>query len=239
MALLDLASIEPPSAHDRVVEVVALLGGRRVLIGAVLGVAAVALVAALFVWPRTPPVEDSLPMATAPSSSSEPLSTSTTATTVVVYAAGAIAHPGVYEFATGARVDDLLAAAGGAIAGADLDRLNLAAPLADGTRIYVPRKGEVEPPVVAGNASPSGDPGGTGTDSASSNDAAAPSSPVDLNSADESALESLPGVGPATAAAIIAYRQEHGPFTSVDQLLDVRGIGDGKMAQLRDFVVVG
>lgn len=149
---------------------------------------------------------------------------------VMVHAAGAVSHPGVYVLGDDARVGDLLAAAGGPVAGADLDRVNLAAPLTDGTRVYVPEVGEDRPPpVLAGSEVPGADPEGAGTD---------PGALIDVNRATASELEHLPGVGPATAASIIDHRERHGPFERVDDLLSVRGIGDAKLAALRDLVHV-
>jgi competence protein ComEA len=169
-----------------------------------------------------PPPELSLPRAAAPA-----LAPSTTvAGPVVVYVAGAVAHPGVYPVTPGSRVADAVAAAGGTTADADLDPLNLATKLADGDRVFVPRKGQA-PPAVIGTGSGSGDGSG-----------AAAGAPVDLNTATEVELEALPGVGPATAQAIISWRQEHGGFRSVQDLLEVRGIGPAKLAALRDHVTV-
>ena len=151
---------------------------------------------------------------------------------MVVHAAGAVAAPGVYPLAAGARVADLLAVAGGPTLEADLDRLNLAAPLADGQRVYVPRRGEVAPPTVgpdAGGGGAGGTVGATG---------GAGSAPIDLNTASAEELDALPGVGPATARAIIDHRAKNGPFAAVDDLLDVRGIGPAKLEGLRDLVAV-
>ena len=147
---------------------------------------------------------------------------------LIVQAAGAVVHPGVYHLSTGSRVADLVAAAGGLVPEADIDRVNLASPLADGARVYLPRQGESIPP------GPVSDGGGGGP-------AAGPSTtapPVDLNTATAEQLDTLPGVGPATAAAIIDYRQRHGPFRSIGDLAQVRGIGEAKLAQLRDLVRV-
>ena len=148
---------------------------------------------------------------------------------LIVQAAGAVVRPGVYHLATGARVADLVVAAGGLAPDADGDRVNLASPLADGARVYLPRQGEVIPP------GPVSDGGGSGASSGPSTTAP----PIDLNIATAEQLDTLPGVGPATAAAIIDYRQRHGPFRSVGDLAQVRGIGDAKLAQLRDLVRVG
>jgi competence protein ComEA len=148
-------------------------------------------------------------------------STTTTQPELIVDVVGAVRAAGVVRMPAGARVFDAIAAAGGATADADVEQLNLAARLADGARIAVPRKGETLPPA-----------GGVG-------DAidAAPG-PVDLNTATPDQLDVLPGVGPATAAAIVRDRDEHGPFRSVDDLARVRGIGPAKLEQLRDLVSV-
>jgi len=171
--------------------------------------------------------EDQLPFATRPATSiattAEVQSTSTTPSEVVVYVAGAVAAPGVYTLASPARVTDAVAAARGATVDADLDVVNLAATLHDGQRIYVPKVGETVPPVVAGDTTV---------------DSAAPAGPVDINTASADQLDVLPGVGPSTAAAIIAYRDLHGPFQAIDQLGDVRGIGPSKLDAIRGLVTV-
>jgi competence protein ComEA len=179
---------------------------------------AVAVGAALFVGRPSssdPPVESTLPRASSSASAAPP----TTAAQLVVQAAGAVAKPGVYTVAGTARVNDLIAAAGGLAAGADPDAVELAAPLTDGERVYVPRVGETTLPP----------PGASATSSTARG-------PVDLNRASAADLEGLPGIGPALAQAIIDYRQQHGPFQSVDDLADVRGIGPAKMEQLRPLV---
>ncbi len=148
-----------------------------------------------------------------------------------MHVAGAVAQPGLRTVPAPARVADAVAAAGGPSPDADLDRLNLAAPVADGQRIYVLRHGEATEPPVAGGA-------GTGAGGASGASGAG-AGPVNLNTATAEQLDTLPGVGPATAQAIITYRQQHGGFRRVDDLLDVRGIGDARMEQLRPLVTVG
>ncbi len=142
---------------------------------------------------------------------------------VTIHVAGAVERPGVHRLAVGARVDDAIGAAGGPTPDADVDALNLAAILVDGMRVYVPEQGEVVTllPVVP-------------TDSGSTS---APTGPVDINRADVDQLDALPGVGPATAAAIIAERDRNGPFLTVDDLERVPGIGPAKLAGLRDLVI--
>jgi competence protein ComEA len=176
---------------------------------------------------RSPPpsTEASLPMASAVTSTTmatpgAPPADAVAPTSVLVHVAGAVVEPGVYELLPGARVRDALVAAGGPAATADWDALNLAAPVADGTRVYVPEHGEVVP---AGPLDPAAD-------------AAVPPGPVDLNRATADQLDELPGVGPATADAIVAERERNGPFVGVDDLDRVPGIGPAKIAALRDLV---
>jgi competence protein ComEA len=175
--------------------------------------------------PAPTPPEVDLPFASTTAATVPTSSTTAAPTEVVVHVAGAVVQPGVHRLAPGARVIDAIDAAGGLAPDADGGRVNLAAPLTDGERIYVPRVGEAAPPL----AEPS-----TG----SADGGAGDEGPVNLNTADAEALDALPGVGPTTAAAIIEHRERIGGFTSVDQLLDVRGIGEAKLEQLRPLVTV-
>lgn len=175
--------------------------------------------------PPDDPVEVQLPFAST-TAGLDTTSTTPTPAVIVVHVAGAVVAPGVYELDDAARVMDAIGAAGGLAPDADAAAINLAAPLADGQRLYVTAAGEAEPPVVVGGAGGGG--GGEAT----------PVGPVNLNRADAAALEELPGVGPATAQAIIDHRDRIGGFSSVEQLLDVRGIGQAKLDALRDLVTV-
>lgn len=152
------------------------------------------------------------------------------ASVVVVHVAGAVADAGIVTLPAGSRIAAAVERAGGAARDADLGRLNLARPVVDGERVYVPRVGEDDPP-------PEAAPGAGAASAAAGGSGAAPGV-VDLNSADATVLETLPGIGPALAARIIAWRAEHGRFASVEDLLDVSGIGDAKFADLRDRVRV-
>lgn len=169
-----------------------------------------------------PPTEASLPMAStttidAPSTAA----TTTVAASVLVHVAGAVVEPGVYELPAGARVRDAVEAAGGPTETADWNALNLAAVVVDASRVYVPVVGEALPATPA--------LGSDGTD-------AARSGPIDVNRATVAELDELPGVGPATAEAIVTERERNGPFVGVDDLDRVPGIGPAKLEALRDLV---
>ena len=211
--------VAPPSWRDRLATLATGLGveparlTRWLLAG---GLGLIVGVVAFVGWRSSPsPADLDLPRARPAGAAASPVTSAPAAT---AHAAGAIPRPGVYRLPPGARVTDLLDAAGGPTPDADLDQLNLAAPVADGERIYVPRKGETVLP-AAGAAQ------GTG-------------GPVNVNRATAEQLDALPGVGPATAQAIIEHRTKNGPFRRVDDLLEVPGIGEAKLANLRDKVKV-
>lgn len=142
------------------------------------------------------------------------------ATVILVDVAGWVRRPGVYEFAEGARVIDAIDAAGGARPGAVLSSLNLAAPLVAGTQVLVPKESQSAPTTETGT----GTSGATGL--------------VNVNSATNAELETLPGIGEVIAQAIVDHRTENGPFTSVEQLVDVSGIGDATLENIRELVTV-
>jgi competence protein ComEA len=191
-----------------------VLSRRRVLLGALL-LTTCLLLGVRFVLSRGPaPAEPAAaPVVVRASPSRAPK--------LVVHVVGAVHRPGLYRLREGTRVADAVARAGGATAKAELALLNLAAPLGDGQQVVVPGRAPV--PVGGSAAAPAV--------------AAAPSGPVQLSTATAEQLDSLPGVGPATAAKIIAYRDAHGPFRSVDDLDAVPGIGPARLEQLRDLVV--
>jgi competence protein ComEA len=151
---------------------------------------------------------------------------STKGNRVVVHVAGAVARPGVVELASGSRVIDAVEAAGGGLPEADLDRLNLAAKIVDGQRVLVQKVGD--PPAAAESS-------GSGS---SATPGAAATGPLNLNTATLDQLDGLPGIGPVLAAAILAERVRRGAFKSVNELRDVRGIGEQRFADLRELVTV-
>ena len=200
--------------------------------GAVLAAGVVVVVGLVLLRSSSPPPALTLPRAepgTAPVGG--PVEgASTPPVTVTVHVAGQVAHPGVYAVPSGGRVADAVMAAGGTSGEADVEQLNLAARVSDGERVYVPKKGEAPPPVAGTAPSPaSGSASGKG---------ATAGGPVDLNTATAEQLEELPGVGPATSRAILAYRSSHGRFRSVTELLEVPGIGPAKLEALRPLVRV-
>lgn len=222
--------------HERADPWVAWFGARR-LVGSVLTIVVVITAGWWLLRAPAPPTEAGLPRA--PAAATTTVSTAATAapppsaptTTVpapvVVHVAGAVNAPGVYTLSPRARAADAVAMAGGAAAGADVDALNLAAALRDGERVYVPVVGEAVPPPVG---PPPAAPDGPG--------ASVVPGPVDLNRATVSELDALPGVGPATAQAIVSHRDTNGPFASVDDLEQVRGIGPAKLEAIRPLVTL-
>lgn len=138
---------------------------------------------------------------------------------VVLHVHGAVGEPGIVELPLGSRVVDAIAAARGPTDDADLGAVNLARVVADGEQLYVPRVGEAPPPSVTG----------AGPDAQGR---------ININTADAAALETLAGVGPALAARIIAWREQNGPFRSVDELTAVSGIGSKTLDGMRDQVTV-
>lgn len=151
----------------------------------------------------------------------------------VLHVAGAVARPGIVELAPGSRVHDAIAAAGGSTPAADLDSLNLAAVVVDGQKIYVPRQGEPLPADSVG-ASPGGTAGSPEAGAAS----ASPAGKTNLNSAGIEELGTLPRVGPVLAQRIVDWRKEHGPFTSVEELDAVDGVGPKMLETLLPLVSV-
>jgi competence protein ComEA len=140
---------------------------------------------------------------------------------LIVDVAGAVHKPGVYRMASGARVEDALKRAGGATSRADLSQINRAAKLEDGRQVLVPRRASPAAPASAPTTA-----------------AATPAQPINLNTATLEQLDTLDGVGPTTAQKIIDFRTEHGGFGSVDELDQIPGIGEKKLAALREQVRV-
>lgn len=217
--------VPPRSAAERARAWVEWFGIGRLLAASV----ATVIMCAGAVWlVRTPPpaTEALLPRAT-PTSIALDTPPATAAipsvpAVVLVHVAGAVIEPGVYELAGDARVRDAVVAAGGPTETADWNALNLAAIVGDGVKVYVPSVGEDVPPSLTVPVAPVGDQA---------------AGPIDVNVATVVELEELPGVGPATAAAIVTERERSGPFLDVDDLDRVPGIGPAKLEALRGLVV--
>ncbi|QHC59208.1 ComEA family DNA-binding protein [Rathayibacter sp. VKM Ac-2760] len=150
-----------------------------------------------------------------------PPPSASTGVPLYVHVAGAVVTPGLYLLDPGARVTDALAAAGGFTETAERAAVNLARRVVDGEQILVPEQGAVSAPGAAGAGSTGSAPAG---------------GVISLSTATAAQLEELTGIGPSTAAKIVAYREEHGPFTSVDQLLEVPGIGEKTLEAFREQV---
>lgn len=166
-------------------------------------------------------------------------------TTIYVDVSGKVKHPGLYPFSKGERVNDALKAAGGALSGVDLTYLNLADLLSDGEEIVVSSSPQILSGSVLADASAATSVGGASTSksskgskstSAKSGKKSLPTRPINLNSATAAQLEELPGVGPAMAQKIIAYRQSLGHFTNITQLQNISGMGPSHFAKIKAYV---
>ena len=222
---------------------VSFIGLHRLVIGLV-----TTIVASVGVWllvrPSAPLVESVVPHASGVGIVA-PLSTLPTPLTVRIHVAGAVARPGVYTVSSSARVVDAVKAAGGATSRADLERINLAQTIVDTEQVFVPfRSSRITKVTVAPRLRPSRTtipvsvPTVPGVVPIIGAPITTMSPLINLNSATSDQLDTLPGVGPSTAKAIISYRNRKGPFSKVDDLLNVPGIGPAKVGALRDQVTV-
>lgn len=210
-------------------------------------IAAIAVLVTIFTFVRdrpTPVVSAKLPpveMVSSATKSPSPSPSEEPGQPVVVSVVGLVHSPGLVTLAPGARIADALNAAGGATDGADTIGLNMARPVGDGEQIVVgvaPPKGQ--PAVLGSSVSPGSAPAGapTAPGKPTVSEAPKPGDVINLNTATVQQLDSLPGVGPVTAAAIVSWRDANGKFTSVDQLAEVDGIGPARLEKLRALVRV-
>jgi competence protein ComEA len=215
-------------------------GRAGVIALAIVGVIAVLVTVFTLVRDKAPPVASAKlpPVEMVSSASPTPGSAPPDADgPVVVSVVGLVHKPGLVTLAAGARIADALTAAGGATDGADLIGLNMARRVTDGEQIIVGIVAAPGQPAAMGSSVSSGPATAAPTDAPStSGKTSAPGGLVDLNAATVEELDTLPGIGPVTAAAIIAWRDANGRFTSVDQLGDVDGIGPARLEKLRDLV---
>lgn len=138
---------------------------------------------------------------------------------------GAVADPGVYEIPEGSRLEDLIELAGGLSEDADIDSINRASLVVDGQKVYIPYMDDGYPALSSGGTAPASSSDGEGEK-------------VDINTADLAELQNLPGVGPVTAQRIIDYREQNGGFSSVEDLINVSGIGEARLEKMKAFVVI-
>ena len=230
--------------HQRLTELIRWVGFSRILASA-FGVIVMVVGVWWVVRVPPPPPESTIPFASSTVAAGS-VGTDSVASPalqvsrITVYVSGEVAKPGVYVLLPTARMIDAVQAAGGATSAADLVVVNLAAPLVDAAQVFIPRIGSIPrvklPRPHAGINLPTAGSAVGGAVGGTS--ATAVPGIVDLNSASLSDLDSLPGVGPSTAQAIIDYRVTNGPYASVDDLLNVRGIGPSKLAAMRARVRV-
>ena len=175
---------------------------------------------------------------------------------IVVYITGAVINEGVYELNVNSRVVDIIELAGGVTDEADVGSINLAFVLEDGVKIYIPKKEENVNEIrdntdlyvskksddtnggviVSSNIELSGKSGGVNSSAKSSN--IGKSDKININTASKSELESLPGIGPATAVKIMEYRKVNGKFSCIEDIKKVKGIGDSKFSKIKDFIKI-
>jgi len=214
--------------------------GPRRLVAVAVSVSAALLVVWLLIRPSAPLVESVVPQVGV-----SPVATATIERNgvLIVHVTGAVQKPGVYRLQISARVIDAVTAAGGATKTADLERINLAQTLIDTEQIFVPSRTSWRPRTtvaprlqpsrttvplnIPGAAAPNASPSETSNDGR-----------ININSATAQQLDTLPGVGPMTAKAIVSYRSQKGPFASVDDLLNVPGIGPAKLAAMKSKIRV-
>lgn len=229
----------PQSIEDRVREL-----GKRAGLGdisprivvAALAVLAVAVAFAAWRWwpadgevltPEPPVVAQGAPPGTADVATSG-VAESVAGSNIWVHVVGAVRHPGLYDLPPESRVESVVAAAGGLLGNAAPEAVNLARKVADGEQVVIPTQDQVKRGTSAGPT----------TSGAAASVGGAASGPIDLNSATAAQLDTLPGIGPATATKIVADREANGPYSSVTDLGRVTGIGPKKLEELKDLVNV-
>jgi competence protein ComEA len=191
---------------------------KQVLVGLIGVMAGFALAGLLFFVSRSPVGK---PIALQPAPTSAP---------IAVHVVGAVPRPGLYDFEEGARVQDAIDAAGGLLAEAEGDAVNLAAPLQDGEQLYIPYVAGHEPSSSLGAVLPD-EPGASQAELDASD-------LTNINTATLAELDALPGVGPTAAQSILDYREDFGPFESIEELLDVSGIGPSTFEAIQELITV-
>ena len=202
----------------------------RALVGLAVFVALCLAVLAAVLFLRPDPVVYAIPdqNETGSATLATEVPSETKASEIYVYVSGAVSEPSVVTLKPDARVTDAVQEAGGLLEEADTSRINLAAPLTDGQHIHVPRVDEEIPAELAAPATGSGGKSAAGQESAAG--------AVHLNSATTEQLEQVPGIGPVMAERIVKWRDEHGGFAAIEDLLEVEGIGEKTLEELKPYV---
>jgi competence protein ComEA len=195
---------------------------QRIAQVAFLSIVGIVVFAVIYVILKRPePTSPPLVITLQPRPTAEPATPTPAA--INVYVSGAVYKPDVYALPLNSIVKDAIVAAGGATDEADLDRINLATKLADQMQVYVPRKGEAAPaPVPPDGSAPA--PAGE---------------KININTASVEELDKLPGIGPSIAGAIIDYRTANGPFKQIEDINEVKGIGDALFAKIKEQITIG
>ena len=157
---------------------------------------------------------------------------------IVIYVAGAVKNEGIYELDENSRIADCIEKAGGLTDDANIKDINLAFVLEDGMKVYIPKNSEINEVKDETSTYVSKENGSANTGTSTSKNTSAKSSKININTADQTDLETLPGIGPSTAQKIINYRKENGKFGSIEDIKKVSGIGDSKYSKIKDYITI-
>ena len=157
---------------------------------------------------------------------------------IVIYVAGAVKNEGIYELDENSRIADCIEKAGGLTDDANIKDINLAFVLEDGMKVYIPKNSEINEVKDDTSTYVSKENGSTNTGTSTSKNTSAKSSKININTANQTDLETLPGIGPSTAQKIINYRKEKGKFSSIEDIKKVSGIGESKYSKIKDYITI-
>ncbi len=179
------------------------------------------------------------PIIIQPAPTAAPPAATSTPAPLTIFVNGAVNTPGLYDVPAGARVQDAVEAAGGFASNAFVDGVNLAEPVFDGVQVYVSTvadSAEIQQTLLSNPVQ--GNPPSNASETTSNDSAITADGLVNINSASRDQLEEISGVGPSTAQSIVSYREDNGPFTDIEEIMNVSGIGEGKFDQMKDSITV-